>query len=107
MPHSWLMIFAVVLYFAQLTCAHSSLRLCMHSCVSLQVCSYLFRIDGKSYPAKLVDLPCNVETLKTLDSTVYYKSADVGQMLVVYEVRQRASLLHVRCTQICKWIHNS
>jgi TATA-binding protein-associated factor Taf7 len=38
-----------------------------------------------------VALPCNVETLKTNDNATYYKSADVGHMLVVYEVGSRPS----------------
>jgi TATA-binding protein-associated factor Taf7 len=46
----------------------------------------LFTLDGKEFPARLVNLPCNLETMKTLDNTSYFKSGDVGQMLVVYEV---------------------
>ncbi|KAG5177736.1 TAFII55 protein conserved region-domain-containing protein [Tribonema minus] len=46
---------------------------------------YVFTIDGERYPARLVNLPCNLETLKTTDNTMYYKSADIGQMLIVYE----------------------
>jgi transcription initiation factor TFIID subunit 7 len=36
-------------------------------------------------PAKLVNLPCPVEIHKTHDHAVYYKAADVAQMLIVYE----------------------
>lgn len=46
-------------------------------------------MDGKTYPARLVDLPCVVETQKTLDRSTFFKSGDVGQMLVVYKVRLR------------------
>lgn len=38
-----------------------------------------------TYPAQLVNLPCPVEVHKTLDHASYYKSADVAQMLIVYE----------------------
>eukprot|EP00904_Undaria_pinnatifida_P013816 jgi/Undpi1/9565/HiC_scaffold_27.g12021.m1 len=42
-------------------------------------------MDGKTYPARLVDLPCIVETQKTLDRSTFFKSGDVGQMLIVYK----------------------
>ena len=44
-----------------------------------------FHCDGATYPAKLVNLPCPIELHKTHDHAVYYKSADVAQMLIVYE----------------------
>ncbi|CAM9661489.1 unnamed protein product, partial [Phaeothamnion confervicola] len=44
-------------------------------------------MDGKSYPARLLNLPCPVETHKTLDTATYFKSGDVGQMLIVYETK--------------------
>lgn len=44
-----------------------------------------FHCDGATYPAKLVNLPCPVELHKTHDHAAYYKSADVAQMLIVYE----------------------
>lgn len=44
-----------------------------------------FRCDGTTYPARLVNLPCPVEVHKTHDHATYHKSADVGQMLIVYE----------------------
>jgi transcription initiation factor TFIID subunit 7 len=44
-----------------------------------------FHCDGATYPARLVNLPCPVEIHKTHDHAVYYKSADVAQMLIVYE----------------------
>lgn len=40
---------------------------------------------GVTYPAQLVNLPCPVEVHKTLDHASYYKSADIAQMLIVYE----------------------
>lgn len=48
-------------------------------------------MDGKTYPARLVDLPCVVETQKTLDRRTFFKSGDVGQMLIVYKVNRRVN----------------
>jgi transcription initiation factor TFIID subunit 7 len=39
--------------------------------------------EGKKYPVTLVDLPCVIESNKTLDRRTFYKSADVHQMLLV------------------------
>jgi hypothetical protein len=39
---------------------------------------------------ELVDLPCVAETRKTADNVTLYKSADVGQMIIVYESVQKA-----------------
>eukprot|EP01112_Ceratiomyxa_fruticulosa_P016904 TRINITY_DN5176_c0_g1_i1.p1 TRINITY_DN5176_c0_g1~~TRINITY_DN5176_c0_g1_i1.p1 ORF type:complete len:133 (+),score=29.96 TRINITY_DN5176_c0_g1_i1:41-400(+) len=44
-----------------------------------------FKMGDQQYNATLLDLPCIVESLKTLDQIVYYKSADIGQMLVVHD----------------------
>ena len=44
-----------------------------------------FNCDGARYPAMLVNLPCPVELHKTHDHAMYYKSVDLGQMLIVYE----------------------
>ncbi len=54
---------------------------------------WVFTLGGESYPARLVNLPTNVETHKTVDKVTYYKSSDIGQMMVVYEVSLKASLL--------------
>ncbi|KAJ3273094.1 hypothetical protein HK104_004336 [Borealophlyctis nickersoniae] len=37
----------------------------------------------RKFPAKLVDLPCIIESQKTIDNKQYYKIADISQMLVV------------------------
>lgn len=37
------------------------------------------------YPALLLSLPCPVETHKTFDNRILYKSGDISQVLVVYE----------------------
>lgn len=44
-----------------------------------------FTCDKRTYPARLVNLPCPVEVHKTYDHAMFYKCSDVGQMLIVYE----------------------
>ncbi|XP_049849815.1 uncharacterized protein LOC126320397 [Schistocerca gregaria] len=43
----------------------------------------IFYCGDKEYKLTLVDLPCYMESHKTIDKRIYYKSADVGQMLLV------------------------
>ncbi|KIJ54805.1 hypothetical protein M422DRAFT_153140 [Sphaerobolus stellatus SS14] len=43
----------------------------------------IFHIGNNTYSAKLVDLPCVVESNKTLDNKNLFKVADICQMLVV------------------------
>lgn len=40
-------------------------------------------VKNRQYDARLVELPCIVESLKTLDNRQMYKIADICQMLVV------------------------
>ncbi|XP_077165359.1 transcription initiation factor TFIID subunit 7-like isoform X3 [Paroedura picta] len=42
----------------------------------------IVRVDRVPLAAKLVDLPCTIESLKTIDKKTFYKTADVCQMLV-------------------------
>uniref|UniRef100_A0AAY5K351 TAFII55 protein conserved region domain-containing protein n=1 Tax=Esox lucius TaxID=8010 RepID=A0AAY5K351_ESOLU len=42
----------------------------------------IVRVDRVPLAAKLVDLPCILESLKTVDKKTFYKTADVCQMLV-------------------------
>lgn len=42
----------------------------------------IVRVDRVPLAAKLVDLPCVLETMKTVDKKTFYKTADVCQMLV-------------------------
>ncbi|CAG0887110.1 unnamed protein product [Cyprideis torosa] len=42
-------------------------------------------LDDRAYRAKLWDLPTVVESLKTVDRKNFYKTADICQMLQVYE----------------------
>ncbi|XP_058297564.1 transcription initiation factor TFIID subunit 7-like isoform X5 [Hylobates moloch] len=39
-------------------------------------------VDDVPLAAKLVDLPCVIESLRTLDKKTFYKTADISQMLV-------------------------
>ncbi|KAI0079872.1 hypothetical protein K474DRAFT_1689533 [Panus rudis PR-1116 ss-1] len=45
----------------------------------------VFHIGNNLYSAKLVDLPCIIESQKTLDNKHMFKVADICQMLVVEE----------------------
>ena len=40
-------------------------------------------LDGEKYPMRLVDLPCVTETHKTIDKVTFYKTGDIGQMIIV------------------------
>ncbi|XP_062998035.1 transcription initiation factor TFIID subunit 7-like isoform X1 [Elgaria multicarinata webbii] len=42
----------------------------------------IVRVDRVPLAAKLVDLPCTTESLKTIDKKTFYKTADICQMLV-------------------------
>lgn len=42
----------------------------------------IVRVDRVPLAAKLVDLPCVTESLKTIDKKTFYKTADISQMLV-------------------------
>jgi len=42
------------------------------------------------YPARLVNLPCIVESQKTHDNATYYKSNDIGQVLIVFNTDEEA-----------------
>eukprot|EP00752_Nemacystus_decipiens_P002334 g2207.t1 len=46
---------------------------------------FTFTMDGNKYPARLVDMPCVLESQKTLDKNTFFKSGDIGQMLIVYK----------------------
>ncbi|GAB6027283.1 transcription initiation factor TFIID subunit 7 [Chamberlinius hualienensis] len=43
------------------------------------------RFDNWIWPAKLMDLPCILETYKTIDRKTFYKTADICQMLMCKE----------------------
>eukprot|EP01097_Dermamoeba_algensis_P002416 TRINITY_DN194_c0_g6_i2.p1 TRINITY_DN194_c0_g6~~TRINITY_DN194_c0_g6_i2.p1 ORF type:complete len:174 (+),score=35.78 TRINITY_DN194_c0_g6_i2:69-590(+) len=41
------------------------------------------QLDETVMKGVVVDLPCVVESLKTLDRSLYYKSGDIGQMIII------------------------
>ncbi|EED13261.1 transcription initiation factor TFIID subunit 7, putative [Talaromyces stipitatus ATCC 10500] len=43
----------------------------------------IVRVRDKQYAATLVDLPCIIEGMKSWDKRMFYKSADITQMLLV------------------------
>lgn len=45
----------------------------------------MVRFDNWIFSAKLVDVPCVIESLKTIDKKTFYKTADICQMLVCKE----------------------
>jgi TATA-binding protein-associated factor Taf7 len=45
---------------------------------------YGLKLDNTVFLATLVDLPCIVEAMKTLDYFNFYKSQDAAQMLYVH-----------------------
>ncbi|KAH9424697.1 TATA-box binding protein associated factor 7 [Dermatophagoides pteronyssinus] len=45
----------------------------------------IVRFDGWVLPAKIVDLPTILESLKTLDNKNFYKTADISQMMICKE----------------------
>lgn len=42
----------------------------------------MFKFGQDNYIGTLLDLPCITESFKTYDNTNYYKSADVGQVII-------------------------
>ena len=47
---------------------------------------YGLSLDGKLYLCSLVDMPCVIEAMKTLDYNTFYKSCDASQMMYVHNV---------------------
>ena len=45
---------------------------------------YEFKLNDEVYPALLQNLPCLLESHKTVDMKIFYKSGDIGQILCVY-----------------------
>eukprot|EP01088_Endostelium_zonatum_P016090 TRINITY_DN4204_c0_g1_i2.p1 TRINITY_DN4204_c0_g1~~TRINITY_DN4204_c0_g1_i2.p1 ORF type:complete len:469 (-),score=104.75 TRINITY_DN4204_c0_g1_i2:57-1463(-) len=48
-----------------------------------------FLCSGQKYDATLVNIPTLLETYKTYNNNLYYKSGDVGQMLVVHDSEKK------------------
>lgn len=71
----------------------------------------MVRIDDRYLYAKVVDLPCIVESLKTIDKKSFYKTADVCQMVRTIKLRiyvesvvsdTNFNLLIIKLQVICK-----
>lgn len=45
---------------------------------------FVLTVMNEKYHSALIDLPCIIETQKTFNNNIYYKSGDISQMLVVY-----------------------
>lgn len=45
----------------------------------------LVRFDAWHLPSRVFDLPCVIESHKTLDRRTFYKTADVAQIMICYE----------------------
>ncbi|OQR72074.1 transcription initiation factor TFIID subunit 7-like, partial [Tropilaelaps mercedesae] len=45
----------------------------------------LVRFDAWHLPSRVYDLPCVIESHKTLDRKTFYKTADVSQIMICYE----------------------
>ena len=48
--------------------------------------TYGLTIANRLYLCSLVDMPCIVEAMKTLDQKTFFKSCDAAQMMYVHEV---------------------
>ncbi|KAF2078097.1 hypothetical protein CYY_000568 [Polysphondylium violaceum] len=44
-----------------------------------------FKFDDQEFNASLCDLPCIIESHKTFDKLSFYKTADIGQMIIVHD----------------------
>eukprot|EP00002_Diphylleia_rotans_P037403 TRINITY_DN8350_c0_g2_i1.p1 TRINITY_DN8350_c0_g2~~TRINITY_DN8350_c0_g2_i1.p1 ORF type:complete len:133 (-),score=25.94 TRINITY_DN8350_c0_g2_i1:16-414(-) len=51
-------------------------------------------VDGQEFAFTIVDLPRHVETYKTVDHFNVFKSADIGQMLLIHPITQTPSIQH-------------
>lgn len=86
---AWLVIlwFFGVFFFA--SCVPCLTRVCVHADDANPRKGYFsFKRPGgavETYPATLMDLPCNIETTRTLDDRFVYKVGDVSQVLLVHD----------------------
>ena len=49
-----------------------------------EVTMFKFRLNNFESRASLIDLPCVIESQKTLDDVNYFKSANISQMIYVH-----------------------
>ena len=57
----------------------------------------IVRVDRVPLACKLVDLPCMIESLKTVDKKTFYKTADVCQVNRRSGITFRTSYLQDTC----------
>ncbi|KAF0694576.1 Aste57867_14564 [Aphanomyces stellatus] len=53
---------------------------------------FKFHIDDSELPSTLCQLPCILETHKTYDDNLFYKSGEIGQILLVHESAEEQML---------------
>ena len=41
---------------------------------------FKFKMEGHLYPATMVNLPCIIESHKSFDDMIYFKSGDIAQV---------------------------
>lgn len=54
---------------------------------------FIWCMDGKEYPALLMNLPTVVESHKTFDNKTFLKSGDIGQMLQVFRTNEEKEVV--------------
>ncbi|KAH9854211.1 TAFII55 protein conserved region-domain-containing protein [Lenzites betulinus] len=65
----------------------------------------VFHVGNSTYSSKLVDLPCIIESQKTLDSKQMFKVADICQMLVVEDkIPSEEAMSHPKSFNIDEFI---
>lgn len=62
----------------------------------------IFHIGNSTYSSKLVDLPCIIESQKTMDNKQMFKVADICQVVLLYPSRSTQDLLRSfrRCSSL-------
>nr|CAB3263536.1 leucine-rich repeat-containing protein 74A [Phallusia mammillata] len=55
-------------------------------------------LDGEALSAKLVDLPCIMESMKTLDMKNFYKTSDISQLLVCNTEEEKEGMITEKVT---------
>lgn len=54
---------------------------------------FIWCMDGKEYPALLMNLPTVLESHKTFDNKTFLKSGDIGQMLQVFHTSEEKEVV--------------
>ena len=61
---------------------------------------FTFNFNGTKYPAVLLNLPTLIETQKTFDRKIFYKSGDIGQILYVSETESARENIKTKQTKM-------